>query len=80
VAGLVVADRIILDDLPARRLAATLGVPVVGTAGVLYAAKQRGLLDAVRPSLDTLRAAGFRLRQDVYEAVLSAAGEVDIER
>jgi len=69
------AERLILDDLPARRLAARLGLSVVGTAGVLFTAKQKGLLPAVRPSLDALRDQGFRLRQDVYEQLLSAAGE-----
>ena len=33
------ARRIILDDLPARRLAASLGLPVIGTAGLVLAAK-----------------------------------------
>ena len=66
---------VILDDLQARRLAKDLGLAVVGTAGVLFAAKQRGFIGAVRPPLDALRAAGFRLRKDVYEEILKAAGE-----
>ena len=37
------ADRVILDDLPARRLAHALGLRVIGTLGVLLAAKRRGL-------------------------------------
>ncbi len=69
------ADRIILDDRQARNLATALGLVIVGTAGVLFAAKQRGLITAVRPSLDALRAKGFRLRKEVYEDVLQAAGE-----
>lgn len=75
----VKAERVILDDLPARRLAAALGLSVVGTAGLLFAAKQKGLLPAVRPALDALRAAGFRLRQDVYEEILKAARESEAE-
>lgn len=73
------ADRVILDDLPARQLAKDLGLAVVGTAGVLFAAKQRGFIAAVRPPLDALRAAGFRLRQDVYEEILKAAGEGEVK-
>jgi len=68
-------ERVILDDLPARRLAMRLGLGVIGTAGVLFLAKQRELIPAVRPSLDALKAAGFRLRKDVYDEVLKAAGE-----
>jgi hypothetical protein len=67
--------RIILDDLPARNLAATLGLSVIGTAGVLLAAKRSGLIAAVRPLLDALRTRGFRLRQDVYDEILRSAGE-----
>jgi predicted nucleic acid-binding protein len=73
------AQWVILDDLQARRLAKELGLAVVGTAGVLFAAKQRGFIPAVRPPLDALRAAGFRLRKDVYEEILKAAGEIQPE-
>jgi predicted nucleic acid-binding protein len=69
------AERVILDDLPARRLARGLGLRVVGTAGVLFLAKRRGFITAIRPTLDALRAAGFRLRLDVYREVLKSAGE-----
>jgi hypothetical protein len=75
----VKADRIILDDLPARYLAKNVGLAVVGTAGVLFTAKQRGLITSVRPSLDQLRAKGFRLRKEVYEEILAAAGESEAE-
>jgi predicted nucleic acid-binding protein len=73
------AEQVVLDDLQARRLAKELGLAVVGTAGVLFAAKQRGFIRAVRPPLDALRAAGFRLRKDVYEEILKAAGEIEPE-
>lgn len=43
------ADRIILDDLPARRVARILGLSITGTAGVLVAAKHRGLISRVSP-------------------------------
>jgi uncharacterized protein len=51
---------ILLDDLPARRSAARLGLRVVGTVGVLLAAKRSGLVDEIRPLLDALDAAEFR--------------------
>ena len=68
-------ERVILDDLPARRLAMRLGLGVIGTGGMLFLAKQRALIRAVRPPLDALEAAGFRLRKDVYDEILKAAGE-----
>jgi hypothetical protein len=33
----------------------------------------------VRPPLDALGAAGFRLRKDVYGDILKAAGEIEPE-
>ena len=69
------ASLIILDDLPARRHARTLGFTIVGTAGILVMAKRAGAIPSVREALDVLREGGFRLRQDVYEQVLADAGE-----
>ena len=69
------ASLLILDDLPARRHAAALGLTIIGTAGVLVLAKRGGLILSVRELLDLLRGAGFRLRQDVYEQVVADAGE-----
>jgi predicted nucleic acid-binding protein len=69
------AALIILDDLPARRLAASRGLSVIGTAGLLLAAKRAGAIPAVLPLLDALVAAGFHLSDRVRDAVLTAAGE-----
>lgn len=51
----------ILDDQPARRAARALGLKVTGTLGVLLRAKDRKLISLVRPMLDELVAAGFRI-------------------
>lgn len=69
------AQWVILDDRPARRLAQSLGLPVIGTLGVLLAAKRRGLLDALRPELDGLIKFGFFIAPDLYEQILADAGE-----
>jgi predicted nucleic acid-binding protein len=52
-----------------------LGLPVVGTLGVLIAAKRRGLLDNVRPILQRLRASGYFLSDAVLAEALRLAGE-----
>lgn len=69
------ARLVILDDRPARRLAQALHLSIVGTLGILLAAKRRGLLVAIGPCLDTLLQHGFRITPSLYENVLSAAGE-----
>lgn len=69
------ARLIILDDLAARKMAEGVGLPVVGTLGILVRAKQRGLLAAVQPNLDTLVAVGFYIGPDLRRRILSDAGE-----
>jgi len=71
------ATQLILDDLPARRLATVLGQPVVGTIGILVAAKQGSLLTEIRPLLDTLiQQHGFFVAPALYNAALKQVGEM----
>jgi len=69
------ASWLIVDELPARRLATVLGVPVVGTIGFLVAAKQRGLVTEIRSLLDALTQQGFYIAQALYDSVLKQASE-----
>ena len=67
---------LLVDERRGRRAAAGFGLPVLGTAGRLLAAKREGRLAAVRPVLDALRDQhGFRLADALYERVLDQAGE-----
>jgi predicted nucleic acid-binding protein len=45
------AELLILDEQPARRLATSLGLRVIGTVGLLMAGKERGFLAKIRPEL-----------------------------
>jgi predicted nucleic acid-binding protein len=67
--------QVLVDERSGRRLAASLGLPVIGTVGLLVVAKRHGVLPTVRPSLETLRATGFFLADDVIRVVLRSAGE-----
>jgi predicted nucleic acid-binding protein len=69
------APWVVLDERRARRAAEALGLPVVGTVGLLIRAKRRGLLQAVRPSLDALIASGFFVGPGLYRSALAAVGE-----
>jgi predicted nucleic acid-binding protein len=69
------ADEIILDDLSARRMATSLGIPVIGTLGLLLRAKKRGLIREVRPLVEALQSQGFRISERVLSGILAAAGE-----
>jgi predicted nucleic acid-binding protein len=70
------ADRIILDDLPGRRVAQAAGLSVIGTVGVLLGAKRSGLVERIRPELDNLLRNSFFLSQELYDELIDAAGEM----
>ena len=48
------ASLLILDERPARRLAGALGLPVIGTLGLLLKAKRLGLISELKPQLEAL--------------------------
>jgi predicted nucleic acid-binding protein len=65
----------ILDDLPARRCAGTLRIPVRGTLGLVLVAKQRGRIKAARPVLEAMRESGMYLSDSVLNRALALVGE-----
>lgn len=66
---------VIVDDLAARRCAATLGIPLLGTLGLVLKAKQRGSVPAARPLLEQLRRSGLYLSDRVMNQALALVGE-----
>jgi len=70
------ADLVVIDERLARRHARRLGMRLTGTLGVLLRAKQAGMIDAVKPLIDQLRAGGIRLGDDVVAEALRLAGEL----
>ena len=69
------AVRILLDERAARAVAVRLGLTVTGSAGVLLAAKQLGIIALVKPYLDQMVAQGRHIGPTIYEQVLRQAGE-----
>lgn len=69
------AALLIVDEQPARRLATSMGLRVIGTVGLLMAGKERGFLAKIRPELDRLLAVRFFMDQDLYDRVIAHAEE-----
>lgn len=65
----------ILDDLAGRRCAETLGVPLVGTLGLVLRAKRFGRIESARPLVIKLREAGMYLSDRVLDRALRLVGE-----
>ena len=66
---------ILLDDFQAREQAVERGIPARGTLALLVMAKEKGLIQEVRPLIERLEKMGFRLSDAVREAVLALARE-----
>lgn len=66
---------VIIDDGAGRRCAQLLGIPLMGTIGVLIAARKRGWITALAPVLDQLHGLRFYLSQETRLAALRLVGE-----
>jgi predicted nucleic acid-binding protein len=68
---------VIIDERPARRLAESLGIDVIGTLGILLKCKQEGFISEIKSYIDELKNNyDFRIANDLYERILKEAGEL----
>lgn len=74
-ASLGSAALLLLDDQVGRRAARTIGLRVLGTAGLLLLAKRQGHVGAVLPLLEQLRASGYWLSDILLAEVRKRASE-----
>ncbi|MBN1773607.1 MAG: DUF3368 domain-containing protein [Deltaproteobacteria bacterium] len=65
----------VIDDRAARRCADVLGVPCIGTLGIVLRAKRLGRIPAARPVVERLRGAGMYLSDRVLGPALALVGE-----
>jgi predicted nucleic acid-binding protein len=56
------AERVVIDDLEARRCAKAMGLKVIGTLGIVGRAKAMGLIDQAEPVVRRLRETGLYAR------------------
>ncbi len=67
--------KVILDDQQARKVAKKMKVTFIGTIGILIQAKQKGIIDQIKPLLDDLENNGFYLSYNLKQEALIIAGE-----
>ncbi len=56
-----------------------LNLPLTGTVGLLIAAREKGLIDKIKPIGDKMIAQGVRYGEEFYRKVLGEIGEGAIE-
>lgn len=69
------AERVVMDDLDARRFAHRVGLELIGTLGLLLAARLEDKIASLQRELENLEGAGFRVSPELVERLLMEAGE-----
>lgn len=66
---------VVMDDLAGRRCATSMGLPVLGTLGIILKARQKGLIPLARPIMEDLMRGGMYLSRNLMTQVLQLVGE-----
>ena len=66
---------LIIDDYKARRLAKNLNIDYKGTIGIIILAKQKGIIDSIKPVLAKIKETDFRISSDLELQALIQANE-----
>ena len=70
------ADDLLIDERLGRQEALQLNLPIIGILGILVLAKQKGLISAVKPVMDSLlEKAGFWISIQLYDRILLLSEE-----
>ena len=69
------ADRVVIDDLEARRCARSMGLNVIGTLGIIGRAKVAGRIERATPVIERLRESGLYVSEELVQRLLHEVGE-----
>ena len=69
------ADRVVLDDLEARRCAKAMGLRVIGPLGIVGRAKSAGHIATAAPVIDHLRRTRLYVSDALVRNILEQVGE-----
>jgi predicted nucleic acid-binding protein len=68
-------NRVVIDDLEARRCAKAMGLAIIGTLGIVGRAKVCGLIGKAEPVIRRLRETGLYVSDDLVQKLLREVGE-----
>ena len=69
------ADLVILDDDKARKAAISEGLRISGLLAFLVQAKEKGIIERVKPLMDELKRKGFFISENLYQDTIQKSGE-----
>ena len=69
------ADRFLVDDQRAKKVANLNGISTIGSVGILLRAKERGLIPTIKPHVAAIQRSGVYLSDRVVKHALELAGE-----
>lgn len=67
---------LIIDELKGRKEAKSMGIKITGTLGVLLLAKEKKLINRIKPLIDQIKDTNFRISESLIERTLEMAGEL----
>lgn len=70
------SDLLAINDLKARGIAHALEIKIIGTLGILLLAKDKGLIQEIKPLMEKLRKNGAYVSNSLYNRILEDAGEL----
>jgi predicted nucleic acid-binding protein len=69
------ANKLLIDDKRGRKVAKINNISIIGSLGVLLAAKERGLITEIAPLLNLIQQSDVHISDTLIESVLELAGE-----
>lgn len=66
---------IVLDDLSARKVGLQFNLKVIGTVGLLLKAKRQRIVSQIKPLLQALNEANFRISEALVQKAIELSGE-----
>ena len=69
------ADKLLIDDKRARKIAQLNGINIIGSIGVLLIAKEKGLVEKIKAYVEIIRESEIHINDELIDYALELAGE-----